>query len=126
MDTTTFLEISNNFSLWLTPLMTAGVAFLVLVLLKEIFVSIARGIRFRYNPNFKESDIVFLDGERAIIVKIGMLTTVFGVTKPDGTYCWRYIPNTRIEFLKLEKIINLDKMKIPVVSANHDNQGNPV
>jgi len=40
MDTTTFLEISNNFSLWLTPLMTAGVAFLVLVLLKEIFVLI--------------------------------------------------------------------------------------
>ena len=35
--------------------------------------------------------------------------TVFGVTKSsgefDGDYVWRYVPNERISFLKLEKVI---------------------
>jgi hypothetical protein len=34
---------------------------------------------------------------------------VFGVTKSsgefDGDYVWRYVPNERISFLKLEKVI---------------------
>ena len=44
-----------------------------------------------------------------MIVKIGMTETVFGVTKSsgefDGDYVWRYVPNERISFLKLEKVI---------------------
>ena len=38
-----------------------------------------------------------------------MTQTVFGVTKSggdlDGDYVWRYVPNERIDFLVLEKII---------------------
>ena len=47
---------------------------------------------------------------------------VFGITKSngefDGDYVWRYVPNERIDYLKLEKIIfdrtsitNKDKIK---------------
>jgi hypothetical protein len=61
------------------------------------------------NNQFQEGDHVLIDGERALIVKIGMTQSVFGVTKSngefDGDYVWRYVPNERIEFLKLEKII---------------------
>ena len=38
---------------------------------------------------------------------IGMGTTVFGVYSKDG-YTWRYISNTKIESLKLEKIVDKD------------------
>lgn len=103
------MEISQSFE----PLMVIGMAFVVLMFAKELLTEIARGLRFRFDPTFNEGDVVFLDSERAIIVKLGMITTVFGVTKEDGTYCWRYVPNTRIQSLKLEKIINLDNMKLP-------------
>jgi hypothetical protein len=66
-------------------------------------------MKFKFNPQFREGDKVILDGERALIVKIGMTETVFGVTKSsgefDGDYVWRYVPNERISFLKLEKVI---------------------
>ena len=40
-----------------------------------------------------------------MIVKIGLGETVFGVYGEEG-YTWRYVPNTRIEYLKLEKIVD--------------------
>ena len=61
------------------------------------------------NKQFQEGDKVLIDGERALIVKIGIAQTVFGIQKSHGEfggdYVWRYVPNERIEFLKIEKII---------------------
>ena len=48
-----------------------------------------------------------LDGQDALIVKIGLSETVFGVYSEKG-YTWRYVPNERIPTLKLEKVINKD------------------
>jgi len=122
MDPTTLQHLSDDFSIWLTPFIAASISFITLLVMKDALTSIAKGIKFRYNPTFQESDIVMVDGDRAIIVKIGMFTTVFGITKPDGTYCWRYVPNTRIEFLKLEKIINLDKLLVGQNKRNTDTE----
>ena len=69
--------------------------------------SFVKGAKFRFNPAFKEGDKVILDGNPALIVKIGLSETVFGVYGEEG-YTWRYVPNTRIEFLKLEKIVDPD------------------
>jgi|TARA_B110000438_G_C15383579_1_gene465855 hypothetical protein len=90
---------------WIAVLMSAIIAFM----LKDFVSSFSKGIKFKFNPSFREGDKVILDGERALIVKIGMTETVFGVTKSsgefDGDYVWRYVPNERISFLKLEKLI---------------------
>ena len=69
--------------------------------------SFVKGAKFRFNPAFQEGDKVLLDGSPALIVKIGLSETVFGIYGEDG-YTWRYVPNTRIEFLKLEKIVDPD------------------
>jgi len=78
-------------------------------MLKDYATKWAKGIAFSLNKQFQEGDHVLIDGERALIVKIGVTQTVFGVTKSngefDGDYVWRYVPNERIDFLKLEKII---------------------
>ena len=78
-------------------------------MLKDFATKMSKGIAFSMNKQFQEGDHVLIDGERALIVKIGVTQTVFGVTKSngefDGDYVWRYVPNERIEFLKLEKII---------------------
>ena len=79
------------------------------LMFKDFATKLSKGIAFSMNKQFQEGDHVLLDGERALIVKIGITQTVFGVTKVggewDGDYIWRYVPNERIDFLKLEKII---------------------
>jgi len=97
----------------LTELIMPYIGMVVIVVLgfmfKDFVTKLSKGIAFQMNKQFQEGDHVLLDGERALIVKIGMTQTVFGVTKIggelDGDYIWRYVPNERIEFLKLEKII---------------------
>ena len=74
---------------------------------RDAATSFVKGAKFRFNPAFKEGDKVILDGNPALIVKIGLSETVFGVYGDEG-YTWRYVPNTRIEFLKLEKIVDPD------------------
>tara|TARA_R110000751_G_scaffold155948_1_gene261445 strand:+ start:884 stop:1261 length:378 start_codon:yes stop_codon:yes gene_type:complete len=90
---------------WAAILVSAVVAFL----LKDFTASFSKGLKFRFNPQFREGDRVILDGEPAIIVKVGLTETVFGVTKNSGdfvgAYVWRYVPNERITYLKLEKVI---------------------
>ena len=78
--------------------------------LKDYSVSFIKGLKFKLNSQFNEGDKVLLDGEQAMIIKIGMGTTVFGVYGRDG-YTWRYISNTKIESLKLEKIVDKDLHK---------------
>jgi len=103
----------SDLSLGLTDILMPWIAVLMSIMIaiwfKDWATKLAKGIAFKLNPQFKEGDKVILDGERALIVKIGMTETVFGITKTggewDGDYIWRYVPNDRIPFLKLEKVV---------------------
>ena len=75
--------------------------------LRDWATSFIKGMKFKLNKAFNEGDKVILDGCPALIVKIGMSETVFGVYGKDG-YTWRYVPNERIAFSKLEKIVDPD------------------
>ena len=86
---------------WIAILFSIMIAFW----LKDFAQNLLIGIKFRMNSAFNEGDKVLLDGNDAIIVKIGIRDTVFGVYSERG-YTWRYVPNTRIPMLKLEKIVN--------------------
>ena len=78
------------------------------LMFKDYAAKIAKGLSFKYSGLFKEGDKVLLNGEQAIIVKIGLITTVFGLHKSDGSYAWRYVPNERVHFLTIEKIVFKD------------------
>lgn len=96
---------------WITPFVSGAVALIVSLWLKDSAGRIAKGLAFKFNGQFKEADEVILDGERALIVKIGMLQTVFGIyrSNKDSTsinHYWRYVPNERIPYLHLEKIVS--------------------
>jgi hypothetical protein len=86
---------------WIAILFSLMIAFW----LKDFTQNLMVGLKFRMNSAFNEGDKVLLDGHDALIVKIGMRDTVFGVYSDKG-YTWRYVPNVRIPMLKLEKIIN--------------------
>jgi hypothetical protein len=88
-----------------------GMVMIVIIgfMIKDFATKLSKGIAFSMNKQFQEGDHVLVDGERALIVKIGITQTVFGVTKDagplEGDYVWRYVPNERIAFLKIEKVI---------------------
>lgn len=89
----------------LTPFIIALVSLVVTLWFKDYATKIAKGMAFQMNKSFGEGDKVILDGEKALIVKIGLTETVFGITKENGDYHWRFVPNERIPILKLEKVI---------------------
>jgi hypothetical protein len=80
---------------------------IVALAMRDWATSLVKGLKFKMNKAFTEGDKVILDGCPALIVKIGMSETVFGVYGKEG-YTWRYVPNERIAFLKLEKIVDPD------------------
>jgi len=80
---------------------------LVMLWIKDAIGSFLEGMKFRNNKHFKEGDKVLLDGKQAMIISIGWTQSVFGVYGEMG-YTWRYIPNKKIENLKLEKIVDPD------------------
>ena len=60
-----------------------GMVLIVIIafMIKDFTMKLSKGIAFSLNKQFEEGDHVLLDGERALIVKIGMTQTVFGITK---------------------------------------------
>ena len=68
-------------------------------------VSFMKGLFFRLFSPFDEGDKVLLEDQTAMIIKIGLNQTVFGVYGEEG-YTWRYVPNERIPYLKLEKVVD--------------------
>ena len=103
------IELSNQLSELLTPFIVALLMLVIALWFKDFATKIAKGLAFSMNKSFQEGDKVILDGERALIVKVGLTQTVFGITKSngewDGDYVWRYVPNERIPYLKLEKVV---------------------
>ena len=59
------------------------------------------------NREFNPGDVVILDGEEAVIITIGLTKTVFEKVGNRGLV-WRYVPNERLAFLKLEKVVRTD------------------
>ncbi len=97
------LEVTNL----IMPFISALLVLVITLWFKDFATKIAKGMMFKMNKAFNEGDTVILDGNEALIVKIGLSETVFGVYSDRG-YTWRYVPNERIPMLKLEKVINKD------------------
>jgi hypothetical protein len=97
------IEVTDLLMPWISIL----ISLLVAIWMKDYATSLAKGLKFKMNPAFNEGDEVLLDGELSMIVKIGTRETVFGVYSERG-YTWRYVPNERIPYLKLEKVIKKD------------------
>ena len=97
------MDFADMIGPWISILVSISAAFWF----KDFATNFMQGLKFRFNPAWNEGDEVLLEGEQALIVKLGLRETVFGTYGSNG-YTWRYVPNERIQFLKLEKIINKD------------------
>ena len=109
MDIPTPNETALEITEFLLPYIGMVMIVIIGFMIKDFATKFSKGIAFSMNKQFKEGDKVVLDGERALIVKIGMTQTVFGIEKDSGQfrgdYVWRYVPNERIDTLNLEKVV---------------------
>jgi len=92
--------LSEGIFAWISALITIAIGMAV----KDLITTSVSGFLFFLNRNFNEGDVVFLDGEECIIIKIGMRQTIFGYNNGRGE-TWYYVYNDRIKYLKLEKVI---------------------
>ena len=80
-------------------------AIIVGLAVKDVATEVVAGLLFKYQPHFKQGDHVLIDGDRGILVSVGYRQAVFRIQRDDGTISWRYVLNSRIRMLRLEKIV---------------------
>lgn len=97
--------LSTEFAEYVLPWLAVLISIMVAMMVKDLATALTKGMAFRYSRQFSEGERVILDGEDAIITKIGIRQTIFGVYSEKG-YVWRFVPNERIQFLKIEKVID--------------------
>ena len=91
-------------SMFLEPLIGLGITAILEKKKKETVSDFVASLRWKMKPGFEPGDVVFLDGEKATIISIGMRETIFEIDNGRGKV-WRYIYNTRIPTHRLEKVI---------------------
>ena len=96
----------------ITTFITSNAAFISLLIVavttlwaKDFITDLVASIRWKLKKSFEPGDNIYLDGEPAIIVSINLRETIFQIERDGQTY-WRYVDNTRIPYLKLEKRID--------------------
>jgi len=86
------ITIGTGIIAWISALITIAVGLAV----KDLVTTTVGGFLFYLNKNFNEGDHVYIEGEEAIIVKIGMRQTVFSVKNGRGV-AWFGDLSTMIE-----------------------------
>jgi small-conductance mechanosensitive channel len=85
--------------------------------IRDIANNLVQGFLFYIDSTFKAGDLVYIDGEKAVIISVGLRTTVFNIKNGRGN-TWRYVANEKIKSLKLEKVIE-DRDKELLNEHNH-------
>lgn len=78
------------------------------LLLKDYVQQAVIGFRIYMSNQFNVGDEVYLDGERAIIIKQDFSKTIFEL-ESDGIVTRRYVFNSKFRDLIIEKIIQAKK-----------------
>jgi len=104
------LATSLQLTTFLMPWLTILISIIMAMMIKDWATSLAKGIKFKLSNAFNPGDVVLLDGEEAVIITIGVTKTVFEKVNDRGIV-WRYVPNERLAFLKLEKVVRSDVHK---------------
>ena len=96
--------LEQNLTTYVKPILALLISGIFALWVKELVGDFVASLRWKMKPGFEPGDVVFLDGEKATIISIGMRETIFEIDNGRGKV-WRYIYNTRIPTHRLEKLI---------------------
>ena len=94
-------EVTDLILPWLGVL----VSIVIFLWFKDFATQLAKGLAIKHDPHFQEGELVWLEDEPATIIKIGATQTIFGIVNGRGMI-WRFVPNSEIHSVKLEKIVS--------------------
>ena len=100
-----FDQLGLDLTSLLAPWIAINISLSAVFWFKDFATNLMSGLKFKMNSAFNEGDDIILDGGDAIIVKIGLRETVFGVYSDKG-YVWEFVSNDRLKFHKIQKIDN--------------------
>lgn len=87
-------------------LISSAVVIIIGLIVKDLLSAAAFGLMFYLDKSFNEGDVVYVNGEMATIIKISLSRTIF---KMQNNSRWKYVHNSRIRYLDLEKVIEPEK-----------------
>ena len=132
MDLSTLsIDTSTKITAFLMPWITILLSLILALMLKEVASSIVKGLKFKMSKVFVPGDVVLLDGDEAIIIKVGLTTTVgvaktvqdsFGTIIHEDDYPTFTISQKQSNFLIGERIIS-DGIERDLYIANTDVKG---
>jgi len=99
-------SLTQVLSIEIGTLVLGWFAFIIGMVIKDLLTAATFGVLFYLDPQFTEGDTVYIDGDEAIIQKIGLSVTIFKVIE---TGRWRYIRNEKIRYHKLEKLVEVNR-----------------
>ena len=99
-------SLTQVLSIEIGTLVLGWFAFIIGMVIKDLLTAATFGVLFYLDPQFTEGDTVYIDGDEAIIQKIGLSVTIFKVIE---TGRWRYSRNEKIRYHKLEKLVEVNR-----------------
>lgn len=94
------ISLTSGIIAWITALITIAVGLAV----KDLLTTSVNGVLFFFNSDFRVGDRVYINGQKAIIIRIGFRQTIFRIDRDDEEI-WLFVFNDRIKYQSLEKII---------------------
>lgn len=91
---------------YMSQLITTTVIIVAGLIFKDVLSSSVFGILFYLDRNFHEGDTVYINGQLSTIIKISLTKSIF---KMHDSNRWKYVHNSRVRFLDLEKVVEPDK-----------------
>lgn len=73
--------------------------------------------KWKKTPGFEPMSTCILDGEKVLIIHIGIRDTIFEREGPHGR-TWEYVPSGRIQHRKLQRIVGDDKFLDELINKN--------
>ena len=104
MDSIDLMGLEGSITKLIAPWAGILITVIAIFLLKDVIYSLIKGLKFKLRPGFGSGDVCYIDKERATIIKIGLLETIFEIDNGRGKV-WRYIPNEELDSTVLERII---------------------
>jgi len=104
MDAIDLMGMEVTLTELVAPWASILISVIIIFLLKDVIYSLIKGLKFKLRPGFESGDVCYMDKERATIVKIGLLETIFELDNGRGKV-WRYVPNEELDSIILERII---------------------
>jgi len=95
-------EILNALQGEIGTLITTGIAIIIGLIAKDVLSAVTFGLLFYIDKDFNEGDTVYINGKLATIIKISFNKSIFKIHESNR---WKYIHNSRVRYLDLEKVV---------------------